>query len=544
MTVSDPVLFGCASGSLVAALVCAPMATADIVRNWRLMAVSRQRIYLALLVVSAVALVMVPGQMVQVFTGYDLLDGIALHGPAPRYGAGHAALLQPLFDVIGPSQGLVFGVHALIGWCSMVVISTWVSRWLERPSVAVVALLAVVCVPVLLRHHRSEAATVVATLAMFMALLHGLRALQTASKQAQWAAWLTWAYAAHVRPEMVVAGPVLLLAQRHLFGSIAKGARSLTIGSVMAPLVALALVAPQLVHVLFGLSVENSVGDLPMTESWAWLKLPVMVVTHNLMFWPDAFPVGLTLLGVLAWPHCIRHLQPSVRSLARWLPLAIIALLVPSMVDPPEVSLPRLEAPALMLWAAVAAGFASVRWQGASRRWQAALVLVVLVSAGATLPYAFRTSNAEYEDRFLQAAAVELAGKRGLLHVLGSGDEAADKVSRHYPGYLFRRPHTELRVARLGDLPAAGEGQRDDDLADNESRYVLLGVRCYARQRPEGSPPPAAFEHRPCQVARARQDLETLLEVDVPNRGDVHFPWWPANTTLQLRLYRQTRPER
>ncbi len=273
-----------------------------------------------------------------------------------------------------------------------------------------------------------------------------------------------------------------------------------------------------------------------MTETLAWAKLPVMLFSHNLALWPHVFPIALTVLALWAMVRCWRADGPE-SGLARWLPVAVLALMAPAMVDPPDVSLPRLQAPALLLLVAGGAALVERTWPVVASRRVLLIAVIIALSAALTAPWHSRADNSDHEAALYDAAAARLVGARGVLHVLLPGDAGHDKVSRHQPGYRFRRPHAALRLARLADLPPEGE-PGDRVLPAGESRYVLLGVRCYANQRLPGSVPPKTWQQADCRQIRARSDLETLVAMNVPNRGDVHFPWWPAEERLALRLFR------
>ena len=73
-----------------------------------------------------------------------------------------------------------------------------------------------------------------------------------------------------------------------------------------------------------------------------------------------------------------------------------------------------------------------------------------------------------------------------------------------------------------------------------EPRWVWLGVRCYGQHRDGVAPAPVRFEQPACAKVRARGDLRPIFEEQVPNHGDVHFPWWPAQPTLRIGLYELT----
>ncbi len=542
MMALDDVLRACAAVALVGTVACDSLVWLETRRLWRQLTSPERRWLVGLLVAAALILALVPGRMVQMFTGYGLLEDIALGRDVPRYGAGQGVVLAPLFMVFGASEAVVFAVNAVAGWLCIVLAATLFATWTGRSRALLWVVAAVLVVPLLTRHYRSEAAAALAMPALLLALLHTLRAVRPGGlRRDVVAAWLSVAFAAHVRPEFALAGPLLLLAAAW-FGrgeDNATGRALPTPTTWLAALPGVLLMAPQWLHLAGGLSTRHASGDLPMTETAAWLKLPVMLISHNLAFWPHVFPIALTLLALWAIKRSWRVPGP-VAGLARWTPLAVLALMAPAMVDPPDISLPRLQAPALLLLVTAGAALVESAWPRPERRAVMMATACVALCAAATAPWHTRQDNSDHEAAFLEASAMKLAGARGVLHLLLPGDQGHDKVSRHQPSYAFRRPHAALQMERLADLPPEGEvGARR--LPSGESRYVLLGVRCYAHQREPGTAPPATWQQADCRRIRLRGDLEVLLADDVSNRGDVHFPWWSAESTLALRLYRLER---
>lgn len=541
---NDDLLRLCATLALAGTVGCAPLAWHELRALARGLSAQDRRWLLLLAALAAALLALMPGRMVQIFTGYGLLDDVAMARGVPRYGAGQGAVLGPLFDVFGVSEGLVFALNGALGWLAMGLAALLCAAWTGRPRAALWSALALLLVPLLARHHRSEAAAVLAMPALLLGLLHGLRAHRAGGlPRDAAAAALSWAFAAHVRPELAIAGPVLFAAQwwverRGPSGAQAQGplapGRALRSRRLLACLPAL-LVVPQWLHLLAGLHAESGAGDLPMANSAIWLKLPLMLFSHNLAFWPHAFPLGLTALACWAlWRQWRGAAQVS--ALARWLPLAYIALLAPSLLDPPIVSLPRLQAPPLLLLVAVGAALAEATWPRPNRWLAMTAAAVIAGSAAATAPWHARADNSQHEAALFDAAAADLQGKRGVLHLLLPGDEGHDKVSRHQPLYRFRRPHAALRFERLADVPGPADVHRG--LGPGEARYVLLGVRCYARERARASPAPAQGQHEACARLRGRPDAEVVRSMTVTNRGDVHFPWWPSTASFELVLQR------
>ena len=398
---------------------------------------------------------------------------------------------------------------------------------------AVVWVLAVT--PVLVRHHRSETAFVVAFAAWLVGAASWSRWLRSGRLGYAWLAVAPLAAAAYTRPAFLVAAPVTLWALARWVPDVRTTRRPR--GALVALLWVL---VPHALWLFAGAMSRGDRGDLPSAVAPMFLlRLPVMLLGMNLAAWPHVFPVALTALGVWAAWRGRRLGDTQVTALCKASLCVGAALIATGMVDPVVVSMPRLQAPWLGLWAACATAVTTVAVPAGHVRYA---VAVFLLTALATVPWLFRAENADHEDVMLRRVAVELAGKRGTLHWLDYGDAGADKVSRHYPRWRFRRPNAALSLRPLRDLPQAYD--RGATPSDAEPRWVFLGVRCFARHRAPNSAAPSAFEHDACARTRRRVDLAPIFQAAVVNRGDVHFPWWPRQPTLQIGLYRLSQAPR
>jgi hypothetical protein len=226
LVVSPPLLEAaariCAQVTLIAVLALMPWALASLCRQWRSMKKAEQ-LAIALALLFAIATRFVPGRMVQVFTGYDLLDQISTHGPVPKYGAGYGAVLSPLFDLFGTSESLVFALNAVLGILSLLIAAFFIGAWIPIAGSTAATLWTLALVPLLLRHHRSESASVLAMTALLLGLLHLRQGLSDRRHLPFLASWMCCSFAAQVRPEFVLAGPIVLLAAAHWHPSAGGG---------------------------------------------------------------------------------------------------------------------------------------------------------------------------------------------------------------------------------------------------------------------------------------------------------------------------------
>ncbi|MCO4760520.1 MAG: hypothetical protein KC502_03405 [Myxococcales bacterium] len=502
------------------------------------------RWWFAAVLVAALIRFVVPFDWVRVFTGWDLVGRIAAGQPIPKYGAGLIGLLRPFHLLTGLSPGRAIAVvNGTVGVLTVGGLAVAARAWLPKPRVLPAVAWALALLPVLIRHHRSEAALVVAFAAWIIGSGLWARWLSTGRHGYAWLAVAPWIAASHTRPALVLVSLITPWALSRWFSQQRAdevagdtddahrspfGPAAAPVRRARGPLVALLWgVLPQIVWLLTGAMMRGGRGDLPSGWSpWFVLRVPPMLAGMNAALWPHVFPVVLTGVGLLAAWRVRRQATPEVNLLKFTLTLGLLAIL-PGMADPVVVSMARLQAPWLALWAACAAAV----WvaPAAPRKW---VIAAVVLSAAATVPWLYQPENADLEDRLLADAAAKLAGKRGTLHWLNYDDAGADKVSRHYPLWRFQRPVAQLSLRALKRLPPDGTA------SDESPIWVLLGVRCYAQHRPVDAAPPVAFVQPACARAWARGDIDPVFERDLAHHGDVHFPWWPQQTRLKVGLYR------
>ena len=521
------ILAGCAwIGTLLAAVVVGT----DARIRWADVDVRERRLWWAAVGTALVVRLATPFDWVRVFTGLDLLDRAVNSPNLPKYGAGLVGLLRPLHVLgVASPEGWISGLNVGVGVATVAGLSLAIRAWLPRPRVLSAVAWVLALTPVLVRHHRSETAFVVAFAAWLVGAASWSRWLRSGRIGYAWLAVAPLAAAAYTRPAFLVAAPVTVWALTRWLPDVRVTRRPR--GALVALLWVL---VPHALWLLAGALSRGDRGDLPAAVSPMFLlQLPVMLIGMNMAAWPHVFPVALTALGGWAAWRGGRSGDTEVTALCKASLCVGAALIATGMVDPVVVSMPRLQAPWLGLWAACATAAATAAVPVAHVRYA---VAAFLLTAAATVPWLFRAENADHEDAMLRRVAAELAGKQGTLHWLDYGDAGADKVSRHYPRWRFRRPNAALSLRPLRDLP-----QADDPGAapsDAEPRWVFLGVRCFARHRAPHAAAPLAFEHDACARARRRVDLVPVFEATVVNRGDVHFPWWPRQPTLRIGLYR------
>ncbi len=515
------------AGSCVAALVMLPEAR-DALR-----AASRRdrRGWWAALAVAALVRALVPFDLVRVFTGWDLLGSAFVGAPLPRYGAGFVALLRPWLALRPDPEWWVAGLNLSLGVATVAGLSLAVWRWRPRATLLPASAWALALLPVWVRHHRSESALVAGFAVWLLGLAAYARWLRSGRRSFAWLAVAPLLAAAYTRPTFALTGPVAIAALHRWLPGAVRARRSRA-----AWVTLLWLLVPQLLWLALGGQTRAARGDLPATRSlWFVAQLPVMLVGMNLALWPHAFPLALSVAGLRGvWRAWRGRASDADWPLVAATGVVGAALLAAGMADPVVVSLPRLQAPWLGLWAVVCVALllphqrAVGQDAGPSRRHATLLVVALVTTAALTVPWLFRPENADHEDAALREAVAHLRGRRGTLHRLTPGDAGSDKVSRHFPAWRVRAPNARLRVAPLRAVP--------EHTSAASPRWVWLGVRCYARHRGRGEPAPARFEQPAC--ARVRPRLVPVFERRVVNHGDVHFPWWPRAPELKVGLYR------
>tara|TARA_B100000674_G_scaffold387933_1_gene331514 strand:- start:1211 stop:2056 length:846 start_codon:yes stop_codon:yes gene_type:complete len=210
-----------------------------------------------------------------------------------------------------------------------------------------------------------------------------------------------------------------------------------------------------------------------------------------------------------------------------WLGAAFAWIAVTS-VDLPEVSIPRVHLPALLLVLPIAAiGLEEFR---RSQKWQAIILIVTAAWAVGTGPKVLESTNGDAEERLIQRLheEVETLGENACIARLGLDDAPpAGRTPRYFPEYLF--PSQALMP--LKDIA----GQR---ASCETGTWIVLGTRCYMRDPAIGVPEEQADVLEVCQRVRREIELDPILELKVPHRPDSTLPMFPEVDFLEVGLYR------
>lgn len=476
----------------------------------------------------------VPQTLVGVFSGYaSVSDAFALE-PVAKYGAFTTVLYGPWLRALGPSTDVVCTLNVILGLALVPLAAAWATRFSGTSRAGWIAILLIGLAPALMRDRASESVLVPVQFALLAAGVHLDRWLEEGAPL-QAAGAISWAaLALHGRPEAWVVAPVLALAWCLLGGRLG---RLKSRGGLVTIALLLVAAAPRLWSLLHYVGSASDHGDVPGLSGGGdlagiWERLQSL----NLLFTPELHAVTATLLGVVAWLVVRRNLLGSGLCLgvaaALWITL--------STLDLPAVSVPRVQAPALvwmMILAAVAIGSLAQgpeRW----RRVLAALGLVlVLVPRPEVLSTLWVNTNAQAFDQWWRRAKVALPEPERELCVvaLSMSDPPSDVVLRHLPLYElpgYDSERASLSISTFLETPASV-------LASDCDPIYIEGPQCYARSFDPAGPVPERAERLPiCQRMHREWALSPLHVEDIENAGNTDFPFYGASDTLRYGLYR------
>ncbi len=478
------------------------------------------------LAVAAGLRLVVPSDGVTMFMGYRQTDVALLRMDIPRYGAGVHLLHHLALQVLAVDHDSLVWVHRVCAILTLPLLVAFAARMSQRPSVPLAAAWMAGATPLLVHDSATESNLVPVVLSLWTAMWLLRRWLDHGQRIDALGGLAAVAYAMTCRPEQLLIAP--LLAAAVVLVSAGNSPSRFRPQHGLGALAALCVVAaPQAIHAL-GRSGELHSGLAPLKY------LPFDVFMRNVVFWPAWFPAAITLSAGAA---VLLSRGPARRGL---LALWAVALLWGGtyLVDLPPISVPRLMAGSATLVCAVAATGVPLlldswsAWQarlGVAGRWRAMgpglVVTVGLLSAAATLPRLLRPSNQQLEEQMFRAALRMLPPRPLCVQRLGDHDPPyGGEVHRYHPDYLFRA--AGHRVLDLRD---------DPERAGCRETVVLLGTRCYARDR---HTPTSVGPNQSCQAIRERFRLEPLWQAQAPVQWDDPFDWWRGQHRFVVGVYR------
>ncbi|MBD89941.1 MAG: hypothetical protein CL940_06370 [Deltaproteobacteria bacterium] len=486
---------------------------------------------------AAVALVQwlfVPQTLVGVFSGYaSVSDALALE-PVTKYGAFTTVLYGPWLRALGPSTDVICTLNVLLGLGLVPLAGAWASRLSGTRRAGWIAIMLVGLAPALMRDRASESVLVPVQFALLAAGVHLDRWLESSSKPQLIGAVAWAALALHGRPEAWVVAPVLAIAWLALDG---RWSRLKTGVGALAAVVLLAVIAPRLWSLLHYMESASAHGDVPGLAGGGDLEGIWERLLHlNLLLSTELHAVSGTVLAIVAWFVVRRARLLSALSLG----LAVALWVGLSTLDLPAVSVPRVQAPALvwlMILVAIALGCLA---QG-PERWRRGLALVglalVLIPRPAVIDTLWVETNAQSFDQWWDRAKAALPEPERELCVvaLSMSDPPSDVVLRHLP--LYELPgmdpgRSSLSISTFLETPASV-------LASDCDPIYIEGPQCYARSFDPDGPRPERADRLPiCQRMHREWALSPLQVEDITNKGNPDFPFYGGSETLRYGLYR------
>ncbi len=548
-----------------------------------------RRALLLITVAGLAARLLVPARWVMFYTGYELVDAAALFDPAAtlgtKYGQATFALQRLVQRCTGPDLATWIAVNrlhgALIAPAAAVLLRRTGGTW--RAATLAAAMLATM--PLLVRDAASESQLVLVTTwllagAALWARICGASGNTVATWPAGLGATFLLGASLHGRPEALLLVPLLMsvvawrtrrmrqhgaAATTAPTGSwLARMSTWLPVATVLLALGAIAAV--RLAELRGGLAVQAHLGNTPKIFDVDALTLLMTAVRDgalrkSLLLRPDLTPGLLSVLlvgGVIACRGVARQM------VIVWLAVALVAQGIATL-DLPWLSLPRVQAPALV-FGCLGAGIAADAWiesapaigldlrlhTNRQARRAAALVLVWLASAAATLPALTRPTLADAEHRLIKTAYAQL--RPGDVLAYRSWNDAPDeRLHLHFPRTARPSGSRVIPLSALSGVLARRAAQPATLTAPAATRrvFALLGTRCHMRRCDRPGVHPA------CAAVREQLHLKPIVEHDVTAFSgllpwpfesvahprtpgllpDLDFPWCVRAGQLRIGLY-------
>lgn len=477
--------------------------------------------------------VLAPKALATIFIGYRWTEQCAELYPIPHYGAGAVGFYHALLWVLPYDHLSLIWVNAVIGVLAVPLVAALATRLFEDRTTGAVAAIMVALVPLFVRNDTSDANNVPA---LFW-LMGGLLLLEERTDGGRLEVLLgsvgLLALAGISRPEMpaiVLAASLVVIfsrpGRRRSLGGI--GAWAIVLGAV-------ALIVPHLLHVLAMIGELESRDSLPGWSRARLGTLPMLFWKYNAVLDPRLYPAGL----LLATPIALWRAAPGRRRAASLMLLLSVFAMAVYFSDIDRANVARVHVPAA-LFMTIAAAYGVSRLLLITRPHMLAPVAGALIVASA-VPGAvtlFAPTNERAEEDAIRQAIARLPRDRDYTLVRTSwddrqplGDDDRDFTHEHFPDYLVRPPAGRARVRSVSAWLASPDLERP--------AYFYWGMRCYARFRFEGVPPPPGANLQPaCASMRAHHELEPVYEAVVPNRGDAWIDYYGDAPQLLLGLYR------
>lgn len=515
----------------------------------------------------------VPHAAVQVGMGHPVIASAITLEELPRYGAAGPLLYHALYLLFPAGMESVLRLHTVLSLCNVLLMTAWFRRLVGPGRLPPSGLLACVAflslTPLFLRDGNSESLLVPAVFLLFSGALlvqeclaslnnrMGRSRLEASELRGTGRAWLPLAGAvallalgSHIRPELLLVAPLLLLVTV-LPGGIRP--RLLPLLAATAGLLVLAI--PYVLFLAEAVAQESARGNLEAGRFAPHLMV-FDFLWRNLFWWPRFFPAGLTLLvlaalvAALAW-RMTRILLPTLLLSFVWMSLY--------HVDFNDESMLRLHVPGMMM--ATLAGITGIRMalqqhlRTGAAGGAAALLLLAAGSAVPTAWFVFFPTNFQVQDRLFPQMVEALPQEPVNFVTLIGRDrpdrawsqasleqnpnrEGAPPVHRFFPSYLLELPLRRDRIMSVTEFRDRPDWSR--------RTFFFLSAQCYAMREPFGyeewgvDEDPSRLLHPACRWILVRHVLTPVLLFRIPAHGEfaAPFQWYPPSMSgLTIGLF-------
>ncbi len=474
-------------------------------------------------------------RLATVFIGYRWTQQAIDLFPLPHYGAASALLHHLVFFVTPPHHDALMRLNAALGALTVPLVGTFAWRLFGHRFVGAIATLFAAAIPLFVRNDLSEANGVPSLWWLFGAGVLWQAFLREGRTRELAGAAVLAMLAALSRPEFLLLAPMALIGSAWAQRESSRLRDRRVIASMIVVLAAMSL---QLVFVLNQADALQGRSSLPGL-SWSRVADLPFLWSHVNVFTDGAlFPLLLIPFALVLIVR--RDLNGSRRAALFLLGMAIVAWLS-VVVDLDRANVARVQVTsALMVSVLASAGLATVVERLRSERLKRPALLLFLVALTANAWPSWKAlwqpTNEQAEEELI-AEALEQLPERGATLVRWGRDDLDPALDphglthHHFPDYLLRPPHRDLKARSYREQIAAGA---------SGDTYVLLSYRCYAQLRRPSDAAPAAFVQPTCRELFERFKLAPVFEREAENRGDVWINYFPSAERLHVGLYRIT----
>lgn len=459
-----------------------------------------------------------PTRLVMIYSAYEWTDQVTRFTGIGRYGASTTVLYRLLFSLVPPDHEAIATLHRLAGALTLPVLAALLARCRPPPGAVALFTAMLAALPLFVRDHATESILVPIVLWLASGLLLLDRALLEGPPKPNAAGPLVFlALAMTGRPEMIAVVPMLaaalVLARRGL-----AGWHWLLGGGAILALLGL----PHLLHIRAQQTEMAAHGALAPLDHSYWQTLVDRGLSAHIALHPLLFPAAVAALALLSLR---RPEGRKVRLVVLTLTLLWLAVL---LVDLPNTSIARLQAPLAMLWTALAAwGLAAEMQRTRARLWLVGGTAAVALTALPTHLHLRQWTNEDQAEQVWRRTLPKLPEQGACLVALTAHDQPEPgKVQRAVPAYLLRPPHREVKLVALDTWLAAPP-------PCPAGAFLLVDPRCYASyHRPPGLPPLLPT------CAAAVQSAQPVDAWTLPNLGDNEYGYYGDVREFQVGLYR------